>query len=136
MSNLTYMKKSKTLKTVKKAPSKNGKLLLVLGIGLATLLFTYFRDGTKPQKADIFLIDDKSSQFGETEIIGKVQKDTAIGVEGNYFLLTTDNKYILIDTKEEMDGFIGSKVIIKGFLTPATNLGQPETIKVYTLRLE
>lgn len=130
------MKKSKSSKKVKNTSVTKAKLAWVIGIGLATFLLTYFVYGIKPQKADIFLIEDGTSQYGETEIIGKVQKDTAVGVEGNYFLLTTDNKYILIDTQEEMDGFIGSKVIIKGFLTPATNFGQPETIKAYTLKLE
>ncbi len=130
------MKKSKSSKIVNSGSVTKAKLAWVLSIGLATFLLTYFVYGIKPQKADIFLIEDGASQYGETEITGKVQKDTAIGVEGNYFLLTTENKYILIDTQEEMDGFIGNKVTIKGFQTPATTLGQPETIKVYTLKLE
>jgi len=130
------MKKSKSFKTVKSVPVSKAKYAWVIGIGLATFLLTYFIYGITPQKADIFLIEDNISQYGETEIMGRVQKDTAVGVEGNYFLLTTDNRYILIDTQEEMDGFIGSTVVIKGFLTPTTSTGQPETIKVYTLKLE
>lgn len=136
MSHLAYMKKSKSFKVKKNVSATPTKVAWVIGIGLGTLLFTYIIYGITPQKADIFLIEDNVSKYGETEIMGKVQKDTAVGVEGNYFLSTQDNKFILIDTQEEMDEFIGRKVLIKGYLTPATNFGQPETIKVYTLKLE
>lgn len=134
------MKNTKKNKRLVDKNFKHKKFLIVIIIFAAWFVLgsinAVYKNKNIAQKADIFLIEDGTSQYGETEIIGKVQKDTAVGVEGNYFLLTADNKYILIDTQEEMDGFIGSKVVIKGFLTPATNFGQPETIKAYTLKLE
>ena len=106
--------------------------ILALSLFIA-LGFAAFRALYPPAPANIFLINPVPLQYGDTIVTGKLQKDTAIGIEGNYLLVLADGKLILLDI-QGLDSFVGQSVTISGVLAPASAKGLPMTMTLTSIK--
>lgn len=86
------------------------------------------------QSAEIFVVT-APLEYGEVSLTGVIQKDTAVGVEGNYFLIIPNQKPILLDVRGDNDSFIGQEVTVSGTLYPESPSGQPPTMEVLTIEI-
>lgn len=120
---------------IRKNAVNKKKLIWIFVVSTATLLSVYLFY-LYPKKADIYVINNSNLQFGETNLAGIIQKDSAVGVEGNYFLIIPNQKPILLDVQHDSDHLVGRKVILHGTLFPESKTGQPMTFKVITITLE
>ncbi len=110
-------------------------MILVFSVCLAIFAFVLlvFK---KPQNVGIFEVGNPSQQSINTTITGSIIKDTAVGVEGNYFLVMKNQAPILLDLQGEVDFIVGRTIKAEGLLIPKTTSGQPKTFKVITFTLE
>lgn len=104
-------------------------LLVIVGV-----LWSAYRFYPR-QSAEIFVVTSPS-EYGDVTLTGVIQKDTAVGVEGNYFLIIPNQKPILLDVKQDSDSFIGQNVTVTGILYPESPLGQPITMQVASIRVQ
>ena len=105
-----------------------GSFLLIIGLawGIYKLI--------PRESAEIFVVTSPT-EYGYVTLTGVIQKDTAVGVEGNYFLIIPNQKPILLDVKQDSDSFIGQNVTVTGTLYPENPLGQPITMEVLTIEI-
>lgn len=112
---------------------KSRRNLIAIIIFVGALSYAGFRYLYPPKPANIFLINPVPIQYGDTTITGKLQKDTAIGIEGNYLLVLADGKLILLDI-QGLDSFVGQSITISGTLSPASAKGLPMTMTITSIK--
>lgn len=130
MSHLTYMKKqTRNLKpTNKKNIAKVNPYLWILPLVIVSA-FAVYSIYFAPKKVDIFAIDDTSIQYGEIKVVGTVIKDSPIEKDGNYLLVLSSMKTILLSS-DNLDPMLGKTVSVSGMLTPSLNTTYPDLLLV------
>ena len=78
------------------------------------------------------MIEETAVSYGDTSVTGTLRKDTAVGQSGNYLLVLSDGRPILLDA-QGLDGLLGSSVTATGFLSPAVDSTSPMTMTISTI---
>lgn len=117
---------------LRRASRKPLYVILALSLFIA-ISYVGFRTLYPPTPAGILMIGQAVPlKYGDTSVTGKLQKDTAVGVEGNYLLVLADGKLILLDI-QGLDSLVGQSVTINGVLSPSTAKGLPMTMTVNSI---
>lgn len=108
-------------------------LIIILLIACA-LTYAGYRYFFPPQPSGIFLVTNTTTlTYGNTQLAGRLQKDSPVGKPGNFLLITPAGKSIYLDL-QGLEKFISKTVIITGFLVPKID-NIPMTIYVKTIQL-
>jgi hypothetical protein len=87
-------------------------LLVSLLISIVYASFTYFY---APQPTQIMEISPIALTEGEATITGILQKDSPAGQEGNYIIILSDMRAVLLDV-QGLDSLLGKTVSASGIL--------------------
>ena len=106
--------------------------LIVIVIVASSLTYAGFRYLYPRQPANIFAITPASIEYGDTTITGILRKDVPVGQAGNYLLILSDNRAVLLDA-QGLDSLLGNSVTVTGYLMPAEGDLFPMTMNVSSL---
>lgn len=101
-------------------------LSLVIAIGYS-VWNNYFR----PTPVTIMAINPVPLTYGDTTISGTLQKDSSAGEDGNFLLVLSDMRVVMLDVMG-IDNLLGLSVSVSGELSPATTTS-PLTMTVKTI---
>lgn len=87
----------------------------------------------KSQTNEVFLAAPPTIEYGNTTVAGRLQKDTPIGISGNYILVLADGSPVLL-TSKGLDPFVGKTVFVSGILLPKINPNLMMTMDVSSIR--
>lgn len=90
------------------------RTLVISLIVLGGLAFSLYRVIPR-QSASVFVVDTPS--YGETTVTGQLFKDSAVGDPGNYYLITSDGKPVLLGV-QGLDDQLGLTFRVSGTLNP------------------
>lgn len=114
-------------------PKTRWSLIFILLLACALSYFGYKYFFAPKQAADIFMIAPVSIEFGQTTLSGKLTKDTPLGTKGNYLLVLSDSRPVLLDV-QGLDSLVGKTVSISGILSPAVKPGDPIIMTVSEIK--
>jgi hypothetical protein len=115
----------------KKSRRKFPVVVVVIGFMIIGALWGAYRFSPHQSASlpGIFVITPL--EYGNTTLIGVLQKDTSVGKAGKY-LLTVNDRIILLDTSG-VDSLVGTSVKVAGYLTPPIDSTSLPTMSVTSM---
>ncbi|MFH2085252.1 MAG: hypothetical protein ABII21_00450 [bacterium] len=108
-------------------------IYLILGFSFILALgYVYFRALLSPAPAQIFPITPTVLEYGNTTVEGTLRKDAPAGSPGNFILVLSDSRPILLDV-QGLDHLLNQTVTVSGLLSPAAETSAPMTMVVSQL---
>lgn len=105
-------------------------VILIIGCALTYASYKYFFPQTRPQSASIFVVTNSTPlTYGNTQLAGRLQKDAPVGKPGSFVLITSSGQAVKLDI-QGLDKLLGSTILVKGVLSPATTASVTPTMRV------
>ena len=118
------------MKRAKSQTRWNLLLILVFACALTYIGYKYLFPQARPESASIFVVTNSTPlTYGNTQLAGRLQKDAPVGKPGSFVLITSSGQAVKLDI-QGLDKLLGSTILVKGVLSPATTASVTPTMRV------
>lgn len=106
-------------------------LLIILVVSLFIAIgYTVYRAQSQP--SEVFLVQPVPLTYGDTSLTGTLLKDAPAGEPGQFLLVLSDTRPILLDV-QGLDHLLGQQVMVTGILSPGGSTTDPAVMTVHEL---